>query len=73
MTVIKINDLRASGVGTCRVARAWCRKHDVDFGRLRREGIPYEEVKHISDNASALERIRTAAQARELKESQDEQ
>lgn len=70
MTIIKVNDLRGAGVGTCRVARAWCRKHNVDFNRLRGAGIPYEEVKHISDNASALERIRSAAERRELKEAQ---
>lgn len=68
MTVIKIDDLRTAGAGTCQVARAWCRRNNVSYHRLRTEGIPYDEVKDVQDHRSALERVLKAAQEREERE-----
>ncbi len=67
MTIIRIDDLRTAGVGTCQQARAWCRRNDVNFYRLRNEGIPLSEVDHIQDQRSDFDRVIEAAKAREAR------
>ena len=67
MTIIKIDDLRTAGLGTCKVARIWCRRNGVSYNRLRNEGIPLSEVEHIQDHRSDLERVIAEAKAREAR------
>ena len=67
MTTIKIDDLRTAGAGTCAQARAYCRRHNINFNRLRTEGIPVSEVQHIQDQRSDLLRVIAAAEEREAR------
>ena len=48
--MIRITLEHTAGVDYCnRGTRAFCKKHGIDINRLRKEGIPIEELEHIDD------------------------
>lgn len=62
MTHITINDLRASGVGTCPTARAWFEANGVSWRDFKGKGYPIDEARKIGDPRVDL--VIAAAEAR---------
>lgn len=67
MTVVKVQDLRTAGVGTCPVAKAWARKHGIEWRELR-EGLDAERIRHIEDGQTLVQAVIMAAEEREALE-----
>lgn len=54
-------------IGLCvKGQRRFCEQHGIDFRRLAREGIPFEELSHIEDG-----NLKAALEAAEKREAGD--
>lgn len=57
--IITVNDLRR--VGLCPMGvRRWCKRHDIDFAKLVRDGARRSEMEKYADDgmiAFALKRL----------------
>ena len=69
MTRIKAEDLRKTGIGTCKQARAWAKRNGIAYSDLR-NGIDVEAVRHIEDGQAMIQRAIKAAEAREARHGQ---
>ncbi len=67
MTKITLNDMRAAGIGTCSRARAWLKKHDIDWHEFKTQGIEADRVRHIDDANDQIQRLIELAEKREAK------
>lgn len=67
MTLIKAQDLRKTGIGTCKQARAWARRNGIAYSELR-TGIDADRVRHIEDGQTMIQRAIKAAEEREARD-----
>ena len=69
MTLIKAEDLRKTGIGTCKQARAWAKRNGIAYSDLR-TGIDADRVRHIEDGQAMIQRAIRAAEEREARHGQ---
>ncbi len=65
MTRVILNDLRTSGVGTCSVARAFCRDNGLSYADLKGDGIPVARLLECKNRPGDIAKVIEAAKKRE--------
>ncbi len=70
MTVVRVADLRAAGVGPCERTLRWCERNGMDWHDFARNGIDAERLRHISDGRTLIDLAIAAAERREARDGQ---